>query len=167
MNVKLLVAGGLAVAGLGYLALKPKADIPATVEEQHVSPAPATETKVAPALPTTDYQKLPETIPAAEPTVAEVEEKPAPTPVDITTQENLSDDIKADKELAKVADVNLVECLDGKCTIDLEAKGDESVQMKMLSFMAEHRDKYGRYSKFDESKENPKVTRFVISKEKL
>lgn len=166
MNVKLLVAGGLVIAGLGYLALKPKADIPATVEEQHVSPAPVTEAKIEPAPTTPDYPKLPETTPTPEPETM-VEEKPAPTPVDQTTQESLADDIKADKELAKVADVNLVECLDGKCTVELEAKGDENVQMKMLTFMAQHREEYGHYSKFDESKENPKVTRFVISKEKL
>ncbi|HYX38607.1 MAG TPA: hypothetical protein VE954_36350 [Oligoflexus sp.] len=166
MNVKMLAAGAIVIAGLGYLALKPKADIPATVEERPAVSAPVTEAKLEPAPNTPDYPKLPETTPTPTPERV-VEEKPAPTPVDLTTQESLVDDIKADKELAKVADVHLVECLDGKCTVELEAKSDESVQMKMLSFLADHREAYGHYSKFDESKENPRVTRFVISKEKL
>ncbi|MDQ3230754.1 MAG: hypothetical protein M3Q07_02955 [Pseudobdellovibrionaceae bacterium] len=165
MNVKILAAGAMVIAGFGYLALKPKADMPATVEEQ-ARPAQVTEAKIEPASTTPDYQKPPETTSTPVP-VKVAEEKPAPTSGDLTTQESLVDDIKADKELAKVADVNLVECLDGKCTVELEAKDDPSIQMKMLSFMTEHREKYGRYSKFDESKENPRVIRFVISKEKL
>lgn len=155
------------VAGLGYLALKPKADVPAKVEQTTLAPIKEAEVKLA-LIKDTAQSSAPITATATtQPTAVEPEEKPAPTPVDQTTQESLTDTLRADKELAKVADVNLVECLDGKCTVELEAKGDENVQMKMLSFMAQHREEYGRYSKFYESEEYPRITRFIISKEEL
>lgn len=164
MNIKLIAAGCLVAAGLGYLALKPKAK-----EAAEVTPVTKTESS-EPAVHAGEsipVQPSPAKTATAEVTQPTEEPSTNPTPVDQTTQESLTETLKADKELAKVAQVNSVECLDGKCTVELEAKGEENVQMSMLSFLADHREEYGRYSKFDESKENPKVTRFVISKEKL
>lgn len=170
MNVKLLAAAGLAVALLGYFTFKPKADKPA--KDKEATPSPAKPLEEA-ATPIKTPSPIPETIPtpaAAALTTEEAEEtdeSSSPTSEDVAREESLSTDLQADKELNKVANITLVGCLDGKCTIDLEAKGDENVQMKMFMFMNEHHEKYGRYSRFDESKENPRVTRFILSKEKL
>lgn len=164
MNIKLIAAGCLVAAGLGYLALKPKAAKEAAEVSQVAKPESEPAVHAGESIPVQPSPVKTETADVTKP-----QEEPAtnPTPVDQTTEESLSETLKADKEIAKVAQVNSVECLDGKCTVELEAKGEENVQMSMLSFLADHREEYGRYSKFDESKENPKVTRFVISKEKL
>lgn len=158
MNKKLLAALALAAVGIGYLALQPKGDIPATVSDERPVTTNAAEEKIEPAPG--------QPIPADEPLAPDT----AGLDTDINSENNnlvgkLMETLHADKELAEVALIQSVECADGKCTVELEAKGERNVQTTMMNFLQEHPE-YGTNVKIAQG-ENPRVTQFTFGKEKL
>lgn len=161
MKIKLIAAGCLVAASLGYLALKPKASHEIAAVD---SPVVKTEEKepaihAGGSIPTEVQDNKPARMESA------VSIEPTPTPEDQSTEEKLTSTLEADKELAKIAVIHSVQCAGGKCTIEMEAKEDEAnIQMPMFEFIRNHPE-YGQSFQFYARDDNPKVTQFTISKE--
>ncbi|HYX32642.1 MAG TPA: hypothetical protein VE954_05980 [Oligoflexus sp.] len=143
MNKKLLAALALAVLGLLYLAFQPKGDIPATVEDERPGTTDVGDARITAAPDTTA----------------------APDSEDQSMAGKLVETLHADKQLNAVAVIQSVECADGQCTVELEAKGEESVQPTMLNFLREHPE-YGTDFKVAAG-ENPRSTQFILNTKKM
>jgi hypothetical protein len=179
MNKKLPAAVIVALAVVAYAMLRSDGDssnktgdevamkTPAPEVTSPVTEEPTLSVAGTASAPTSEPEPAQQSAPVPPETTMAAEESLTPTSVDVSTEEDLARDLRTDEELVKVAEVEAVRCFDGKCTVELEAKGEQSPQMKMLTFLAKHRDEYGRYSRFEEDKDNPRISRFVISKEKL
>jgi hypothetical protein len=153
MNRKLWFAVALVLIGLGYLAVQPKGDIPARVDEER----PATTD-----LGDTQFEPLPgETAADTDiPSMSDTGEMPRAQ--DNGLAGKLVESLHADKDIVEAAVINSVECTDEKCTVELEAKGEENVQERMAKFMAAHPEFGSNYTVA--KGENPRVTQFILGK---
>ncbi len=168
MNIKLLAAGGLVVAGVAYLILKPKASQKMMsdngAKSAEVKPSPDNASDIPVTRPT-EQKNVPVSAPATNQVQVTEQSAPTPTAEDQTTEEKLTSNLQADSELTKLATIHSVQCAGGKCTIEMEAKEDEAnIQMPMFEFIKKHPE-YGQNFQFYAREDNPKVTQFTISKD--
>jgi hypothetical protein len=152
MNKKILAAVALALVVLGYLALQPKGDTPASVDTDQ------------PASSTTDQDRL-DPVPETTELAAEQPGDEAPVTQEDDVAVKLVETLHADKEITEAAVIQSVECAENRCTVELEARGSSNVQSTMLNFLQRHPE-YGTSFKVAQG-ENPKVTQFTFGKEKF
>jgi len=152
MNKKILAAVALVLIGLGYLALQPKGDTPASVDTDQ------------PASSSTDQDRL-DPVPETTELAAEQPGDEAPVTQDDDVAVKLVETLHADKAMTEAAVIQSVECADNRCTVELEARGESNLQSTMLNFLQRHPE-YGTNFKVAQG-ENPKVTQFIFGKEKF
>jgi hypothetical protein len=156
MNRKLWFAVALVLIGLGYLALQPKGDMPAHMDEDR----PASTD-----LGDTQFEPLPGETAADTEIPSMVETGEAPVAEDNGLAGKLVETLHADKDIVDVAVINSVECTDERCTVELEAKGEENVQERMAKFLQDHPEFGTSYTVAQG--ENPRVTQFILGKRQL
>lgn len=152
MNKKILAAVALALIVLGYLALQPKGDTPASVDTDQPASSPTDEDRLDPVPETTEL-------------AAEQPGDEAPVTQEDDVAVKLVETLHADKAITDAAVIQSVECADNRCTVELEARGDSNVQSTMMNFLQRHPE-YGTSFKVAQG-ENPKVTQFTFGKEKF
>lgn len=155
MNKKVLAALALVLIGLGYLALQPKGDIPATVDTDRNVPTATDEARLEPMPEQTELAAEPSSEGASDPAGARED--------DVAVK--LVETLHADKSITDAAVIQSVECVDGQCTVELEAKDDKDIQPTMMNFLERHPE-YGTNLKVAKG-ENPRATQFIFGKEKL
>lgn len=165
-SVKLvLVLLLVGAAGAAYFFTRTVNKGNAEVVTSNVS-QPNTQNQTLEQPPAASANPAPSAPAAKEQVEAPATEEPPRTTDDDAKEVKFSEALQADKELAKVANIQSAHCQNDKCIVEVESKDGQNPQMKMMMFLNQNREEFGYYSKFVESKENPRVTIYTISKEK-